>query len=195
MGRPSRCSVRWVSLRCRVVAPFPPSSPSYHPSFSCSPFPPSPYRFPSSSRRFPFFPWSPPRFSSGHPSSSSPSSSSCFPPRCRRCRRVSLLPLPVVFPSSPFSSCFPPHPPLPYSFPLLQPLLFVMSPLVAFPSPRDLIHLSCHCCLIGLPAVSSIHLLCCRFACCVFDWSAGSSIGVRVVDFPAASSIDPPCCR
>ena len=134
----------------------------------------------------------PHRFSSGHPSSSS---SSCFPPCRRHCRHVSLLPLPVVFLSSPFSSCFPPRPPLPYSFPLLQPLLFVMSPLVAFPSPRDLIHLPCRCCLVGLPAVSSIHPLCCRFAHCVFDWPAGSSIGVRVVDFPAASSIDPPCCQ
>jgi len=157
------------------------------PPFLVRSFPPSPYRFPSSSHRFPFFPWSPPASRQVTPPPPPPPP----PPR------VSLLVVVVVvvFPSSPFSSCFPPRPPLPYIFPLLQPLLFVMSPLVAFPSPRDLIHLPCHCCLVGLPAVSSIHPLCCRFACCVFNRPAGSSIGVRVVDFPAASSIDPPCCR
>ena len=187
MGRPSHCSVRWVSLRCRVVASFPPSSPSYHPSFSCSPFLPFSVSFPLFLSSFPLLPVVPP------PTSRQVTPPSPPPPP----PRVSLLVVVVVvvFPSSPFSSCFPPHPPLPYSFPLLQPLLFVMSPLVAFPSLRDLIHLPCHCCLVGLPTVSSIHLLCCRFARCVFDWPAGSSIGVRVVDFPAASSIDPPCCQ
>ena len=118
------------------------------PPFLVRRVPPSPYRFPSSSRRFPFFPWSP-------------------PPLLVRSPLLLLLLLLLVFPSSSSSLS---RPPLPYSFPLLQPLLFVMSPLVAFPSPRDLIHLPCRCCLVGLPAVSSIHP-------CVVDSLAVFSIG------------------